>query len=128
MKEKVAIRLRELRLERGLTLEEVAQKTGLRNQYISNYERGLRQADYATIITLAELYEVSVDYLLGRDVPRYPTLVERTFSFLKDDPKLMQDVAGLARDYKDMNPEDRSTTNNLISSLAEKARKENGNS
>ncbi len=33
---------------------------------ISRYETGVREADYATLIALADYFHVSVDYLLGR--------------------------------------------------------------
>ena len=56
--------LRELREKRGLTLEQVAEGVGLRNQYISNYELGKRRPDYDTICKLADFFGVSVDYLL----------------------------------------------------------------
>lgn len=34
----------------------------------ANYERGLRQPDYDTLFKLAEIFSVTTDYLLGRDV------------------------------------------------------------
>lgn len=58
--------LRELREKRGLTLEQVAEKLGLRNQYVSNYELGKRKPDYDTLSKFADFYGVTVDYLLGR--------------------------------------------------------------
>lgn len=33
---------------------------------ISRYETGEREADYATLIAIADYFHVSVDYLLGR--------------------------------------------------------------
>jgi len=38
---------------------------------ISRYENGEREADYGTLIAIADYFNVSVDYLLGRtDDPR----------------------------------------------------------
>ena len=62
-------RLRELREKRGLTLEQVADALGLRNQYVSNYELGKRRPDFETLSKFADFYHVSVDYLLERDSP-----------------------------------------------------------
>lgn len=59
--------LRELREKRGLTLEQVAEKLDLRNQYVSNYELGKRKPDYDTLSKFADFYGVTVDYLLGRE-------------------------------------------------------------
>ena len=33
---------------------------------VSRYENGIREADYDMLITLADYFNVSVDYLLGR--------------------------------------------------------------
>lgn len=39
---------------------------------ISRYENGTRQADYQTLILLADYFDVSIDYLLERtDNPAY---------------------------------------------------------
>jgi Uncharacterized protein conserved in bacteria len=57
-------RLRELREERGLTLEQVANDLALKNQYVSNYELGKRRPDYETLKNFATYYNVSTDYLL----------------------------------------------------------------
>lgn len=59
--------LRELREKRGLTLEQVAEELGLRNQYVSNYELGKRKPDYDILSRFADFYGVTVDYLLGRN-------------------------------------------------------------
>lgn len=60
-------RLRELRDRRGLTLEQVADALGLRNQYVSNYELGKRRPDYETLKKFADFYHVTIDYILGHD-------------------------------------------------------------
>lgn len=58
--------LRKLRESRGLTLEQVAEALGSKNQYISNYELGKRRPDYEMLSRFADFYGVSVDFLLGR--------------------------------------------------------------
>lgn len=57
-------RLRELREQRGLTLEQVATDLDLKNQYISNYELGKRRPDFEILKKFADYYNVSTDYLL----------------------------------------------------------------
>ena len=43
----------------------------LKQNSISRYENGEREADYSTLIAIADYFNVSVDYLLGRtDNPR----------------------------------------------------------
>ncbi|MBU8768277.1 helix-turn-helix domain-containing protein [Cytobacillus oceanisediminis] len=44
----------------------VAQKIGITNTVLSNYERDYRDPDTETLKKLADLYDVETDYLLGR--------------------------------------------------------------
>jgi len=60
-------RLKELRKEKHLTLQELADKTGLSNQAISFYERGKRKPKIETWKKLAHYFGVSVDYLRGTE-------------------------------------------------------------
>lgn len=60
-------RLKLLRESRGLSQSELARRIGVPNQSVSNYERGFRQPPAEFIHKVADFYEVSVDYLLGRD-------------------------------------------------------------
>jgi len=59
-------KLKELREEKGFLQKFVADKIGVRSNTLSGYENGTRSPDPEMIIKLAELYEVSTDYLLGR--------------------------------------------------------------
>ena len=60
-----AERLKELRLEKGLSQNQLAKATGLTHAAISRWESGLRQPTAAAIITLAGFFGVTSDYLLG---------------------------------------------------------------
>jgi len=59
-KEAVAKKLLDLRREQGLTLAEVAQRTGLSVSFLSSLERGYSNASIATLQKLARLYETNV--------------------------------------------------------------------
>lgn len=59
-------RLATLRSAKGLTHQEVANLLGITRQAYSNYEGGKREPDHKTLKRLAEVFEVSTDYLLGR--------------------------------------------------------------
>lgn len=59
-------RLISLRKEKGLSQYEVADRLGFSRGKLANYEQGTRQPDYDTLTKIAEYYDVSVDYLLGR--------------------------------------------------------------
>jgi transcriptional regulator with XRE-family HTH domain len=70
--EKFGPRLRELREEANLTVEQLAEKLGVVKQTISKYENNQREPKYEYLLKLAEIFNVSVDYLLGRIDERKP--------------------------------------------------------
>ena len=59
-------RLRDLRLENNLTMEELANKVGCTRGAISNFENGNRKPSLDILISLADYFNVSIDYLVGR--------------------------------------------------------------
>lgn len=60
------MRLRELRTSRGISQLKLAMDLSMNQNSISRYETGVREADYATLIRLADYFDVSIDYLLER--------------------------------------------------------------
>ena len=58
------MRLRELRKEKGLSQTQLANELGMIHQTYSNYENEKRKPNIATIIKLADYFDVSVDYLI----------------------------------------------------------------
>ena len=60
-------RFREARLQAGLTTVQLAHKMGLTQAAVSQWESGKKVPGIETISRLADLYGVTVDYLLGRD-------------------------------------------------------------
>lgn len=58
-------RLRELRIKHNFKQEDIGVKVGMSNTTIANYELGLRNPRKDTLYKLADLYNTSVDYLLG---------------------------------------------------------------
>lgn len=65
------MRLKELRKKRGLSQLQLAMALDMNQNSVSRYESGVREADYATLIRLADFFDVSIDYLLERtDNPR----------------------------------------------------------
>ena len=58
--------LKELRLKRGLSQQELAKKVGISNQSISSYEKGVRKPKIEAWKKLADYFGVSVPYLQGR--------------------------------------------------------------
>ena len=56
--------IKQLRLLRNLTQEDVAQKIGLTRQAISSYESGRTQPSVDLLMKFAEIYEVTLDDIL----------------------------------------------------------------
>lgn len=65
-------RLRSLRIEKGESLEKIAQYLNVTLQTISNYETEKRDMTPETLLKLAEYFNVSIDYLLGKSDIRNP--------------------------------------------------------
>ena len=59
-------RLLELRKQKGLTQEQLAEKLNVTNQSVSKWEKDINAPDITLLVALADLFETSVDYLLGR--------------------------------------------------------------
>ncbi|MBQ8497776.1 MAG: helix-turn-helix transcriptional regulator [Clostridia bacterium] len=60
------MRLKELRKSRKISQVKLAMDLNMNQNTISRYETGEREADYATLIALADYFDVSIDYLLER--------------------------------------------------------------
>ena len=59
-------RLRELRLFSACTQKEIAAQLGISVRTFQAYEHGDREPSLNTLIKIADFFEVSLDYLLGR--------------------------------------------------------------
>ncbi len=68
--EKPHNRIAELRKEKGLTLQQVADAIGVGNNTISRYETGKREPKLETWLKLADFFDVPVTYLQGFDVSK----------------------------------------------------------
>ena len=60
------MKLKELRKSKRISQQRLAIELNTTQNTISRYERGERQADYRTLIALADYFNVSIDYLLER--------------------------------------------------------------
>lgn len=59
-------RISELRKERGISMKQAAEQLGMPYTTYVNYEKGARQPNSETLIDLANFYETSIDYMLGK--------------------------------------------------------------
>ena len=65
----VGKRVRELRIKRGLSQQDLGLAIGVTKVSVCGYENGTRIPNLEKLIKLAEVLETTTDYLLGREVP-----------------------------------------------------------
>ena len=58
-------RLRELRVEKGLTQKQLAEKLNLNSVTYLHYEKSQREPPLSVLADMAKFFDVSTDYLLG---------------------------------------------------------------
>jgi len=80
-------RMKKLRKEKGLTLEDLSKLTGITTTTLSRYETGKRIPNATALEELAKAFGVSVDYLLGKTDIRYSA--DRIEKIISDDPDMI---------------------------------------
>jgi len=79
-------RLKRARERKGLSQIDVFKKININNKTLSRYEAGGSEPDVDNLVKLANLYEVSIDYLVGRtDNPKMQFSKEERFIYDKLD-------------------------------------------
>lgn len=63
-------RLKLLRTNAKLTQQEIASRLGVERSTYVKYERGSSDPPSSTLVRLADMFDVSVDYILGHDASR----------------------------------------------------------
>ena len=61
------VKLKELRIEKGLSQRKLGELLGVCNQTVSFWETGSREPDLDALVKIADFFEVSVDFLLNRE-------------------------------------------------------------
>ena len=69
-REQLGEKLKNERKNAGYTQQQIASFLKIPQNNISRYENGEREPDIETLGTLADFYEVSIDWLLGRGTKR----------------------------------------------------------
>jgi transcriptional regulator with XRE-family HTH domain len=105
----INIKFKELRKSLGLTQEELANKMGVDSKMISFYENGKSMPSIDAFIKLAEIFDVSADYLLFEDSPKRP---------LKQsgDKELLEQMA----EFDKLTEEDKNSLKHIIKSFIAK--------
>ena len=62
---KFSEKLKELRKDKDLSQKKLANDLNVDQRSISNWEKGIREPDFNTLIRIAKYFDVKTDYLLG---------------------------------------------------------------
>ena len=71
-----ANRITSLRKEKGLSQKEVAISLGVSQALLSHYEKGVRECGLDFVVSCADYFGVTTDYLLGRQDSKYGLINE----------------------------------------------------
>jgi transcriptional regulator with XRE-family HTH domain len=98
-------KLKELRTKKGLTQREMSVLLNISNSTIGMYETNKREPDNATLSRIADFFDVSTDYLLGRvDEPKGEKRIQTIAAHRTDDPMadLPPEAIERIEEFKDM--------------------------
>jgi len=90
-------RLRQARLDKGYTQQELAQKAGMGNVYLGEIERGVKMPSLNSFIKLIDALEISADYILRHELPSgqayiYDELTEKLRGLTPRQRKTVADI------------------------------------
>ncbi|TDX49138.1 helix-turn-helix domain-containing protein [Orenia marismortui] len=127
-------RLKKLRIDNNKTLDEMAGDLNTTKATLSRYENGIRQPKMNFTEEIADYFDVSVDYLLGRtDQRQNPN--NKIKSAISDDPELLEfwkelekreDLQLLFKQTRDLNPKTIQRVVNIIKAFEEEERERHG--
>ena len=99
---KLSERLKQLRLEKDLRQDQLAKLVHVEKSSISMYENDVRQPSYDVLIRYADIFGVSVDYLLGRTTDRSLDLSGLTAADIALITKLVDSMAAKNRKLEEL--------------------------
>jgi len=107
------VRIKELRRDRGWTQRDLANKMNVSQQTIGSWEVGRAEPNAEALTKLSELFEVSIDYLLGKKhTPKWASNDQ-----VIELDKILESDAGMAYgNIGEVTKEDREQINDLIAS------------
>lgn len=94
-------KLKQLRENNGWTLNDVIEKLGIKTiSTYSNYEYGLREPSYEMLKKIANMYEVSIDYLLGNEKESKSKLDELYEKLVVEDEQMIKNLHSIYLMFK----------------------------
>jgi transcriptional regulator with XRE-family HTH domain len=96
-----SLRLKELRVEKGFTQKELARVINTTDDSIYSWEKARSQPPLDTLVKLADFFECSVDYLLGREDDFGNIIVTtNTPSLSKEEQEIIATLRALPKEFQ----------------------------
>lgn len=105
-----SVRLKELRTDSDMYQGDLAERLNLKTSAISKYERGLTQPSIETLIAIAKIFNVTVDYLVGNSDVKNPEIID----------KITSTEARLIERFRKLSNEDKIRIDERILAMTEK--------
>lgn len=96
------MKLKELRKAKNISQEQAANALGISVRAYQNYEYGQREPNIEMIFKLADFYNVTTDYLLGRETgePEPTELVASRFNMSALEKEILDNYLALPEDMR----------------------------
>lgn len=93
--------LKSLRVSKGLSQHQLAEKIGVSQQSINKYENHNVEPDISLLISIAEFFNTSVDYLIGHSEIMHVIENIKPYDLNKEEAKLIDGFRKLSQNEKD---------------------------
>lgn len=93
--------LRNLRLNQGVSQQQLADVIGTTQQSINKYENHSTEPDLDTLIKIADYFQVSVDFLIGHSMNFTNQAPAEDWALTREETSLLKDYRQLSREEKD---------------------------
>ncbi len=105
-------RMKQLRKEKGISQQTLAEAMGVSQQSINNYENKTIEPDIAMLKKMAVYFDTTIDYILGYANTRYPIEDNAAYFLSESEGKLITH-------YRALSPRHRACVNQVIDTLLE---------
>lgn len=107
------MRLKELRESKGLNMKETAKLLSIPYTTYVNYEKGQREPTSEVLILLADFFDTSVDYLVGRTMSRVRT-TPAVCESAQPSFSLVPEEIDLIKKYRRLDPRGQAAVRNVL--------------
>ena len=92
--------LKLLREEKGISQQKLAEAISSTQQAIHRYENGDYEPDIHTMSSMADFFDTSIDYLVGRTSIRKKIEPVERYALNPEETKMVDDVRSLTPEYR----------------------------